>query len=126
MGRNLFSFSLRGGPRASICFVCVEAVYVFYVLMSYHFLDYLVKLYVCIYGVRGGMHDTELLEDRGRGERIFVGPDQLSDVEPDGQGQAAFYKFMHILGKAFVDHTALAGTAAHFLFVSLAFVMKWD
>ena len=98
----------------------------FYVFVAYcYFLVYLV-LCVCIYGMRGGMHDTELLEDRGRGERIFVGPDQLSDVEPDGQGQAAFYKFMHILGKAFVDHTALAGTAAHFLFVSLAFVMKWD
>ena len=112
MSQNLFSSSLHGAQRASICFVCVEAVYVFYVLMSYYyFLVYLV-LYVCIYGVRGGMHDTELLEDRGRGERIFVWPDQSNDVEPGGQGQVAFYKFMQILGKAFVDHTAQMGTAA--------------
>ena len=57
--------------------------------LYYYFLDYLV-LYVCIYGVRGGMHDTELLEDRGRGENILVGPGQSSDVEPgehDKQGQ---------------------------------------
>ena len=39
----------------------------------------------------------------------------------------AFHKFMQILGKMyFVGHTARAGAAAHFLFVSLAFVMKWD
>ena len=107
--------------------MCVEAIYVFYVLMSYYyFLDYLVLYTVCIYGVHGGMHDTELLEDRGRGERIFLGPDQWSDVEPGGQGQVAFSKFRHILGKAFVDHTAQMGTAAHFLFASSAFVIKWD
>ena len=29
----------------------------------YYFLDYLV-LYVCLYGVRGGMHDTELLGEK--------------------------------------------------------------
>ena len=34
--------------------------------LYYYFLDYLV-LYVCIYGVRGGMHDTELL-----GENRFL------------------------------------------------------
>ena len=47
-------------------------------------------LYVCIYCVRGGMHDTELLEDRGMGETCFVGQGQSSDVEPgehDEQGQ---------------------------------------
>ena len=27
-------------------------------------------LYVCIYDMRGGMHDTEL-GDRGRGEKMF-------------------------------------------------------
>ena len=35
--------------------------------LYYYFLDYLV-LYVCIYGVHGGMHDTELL-----GENILGG-----------------------------------------------------
>ena len=44
-----------------------------------NFLDYMV-LYVCIYCVPGGMHDTELLEDRGMGEtRCFVGQGQSSD-----------------------------------------------
>ena len=104
MGRNLFSFSLRGGPRASICFVCVEAVYVFYVLMSYHFLDYLVKLYVCIYGVRGGMHDTEL-----SGEKRFGGPGQASDLEPgehdeQGQGRMAFHKLCKFWGRCILNH----------------------
>ena len=39
----------------------------------------------------------------------------------------AFDKFMQILGKVhFVGHTARAGTAARFLFVSSALVVKWD
>ena len=62
----------------------------------------------------------------------FVGPGQSSDVEPgehneQGQGQTAFHTFMHILGKVyFVGHTARACAAARFLFVSSAFVIKWD
>ena len=35
------------------------------------FLDYLV-LCVCIYGVRGGMHDMELLDGRGKGVMVLV------------------------------------------------------
>ena len=35
------------------------------------FLDYLV-LCVCIYGVRGGMDDMELLGGRGRGVMVLV------------------------------------------------------
>ena len=31
--------------------------------LYYYFLDYSV-LYVCIYGVRGGMHDTELFGEK--------------------------------------------------------------
>ena len=78
-----------------------------------------------LYGVRGWTHDTELL-----GENKFLGPGQSSDVEPgehDGQGRTAFHKFMQIFGKVyFVGHTARTGAAARFLFVSSAFVMKWD
>ena len=29
-----FSSSLRGGPRAGICSVCLEVAYVFYVMVS--------------------------------------------------------------------------------------------
>ena len=60
------------------------------------------------------------------------GGGQSSDVEPDerdeqGQGRTAFHKLMQILGKVyFVGHTARAGAAARFLFVSSPFVMKWD
>ena len=96
--------------------------------LYYYFLDYLV-LYICRYGVRGGMHNTEWLEDRGSGENILVGPGQSSDVEPgehdkQGQGRTAFGKFIQILGKVhFVGHTARAGTAARFLFVSSAFFL---
>ena len=92
----------------------------------YYFLGYLV-LYVCTYGVHGGMHETVLL-----GEKRFGGPGQSSAVEPgehdeQGQGRTASHKFMHILGKVyFVGHTARADAAARFLFVSSPFVMKWD
>ena len=34
--------------------------------LYYYFFDYLV-LYVCIHGVRGGMHDTELLGEKRLG-----------------------------------------------------------
>ena len=83
------------------------------------------------------MHDTELL-----GEKDCLGPGQSSDVEPgehdeQGQGRTAFHKFTQILGKLyfespnwhdvyFVGHTARACAAARFLFVSSAFVVKWD
>ena len=41
--------------------------------------------------------------------------------------KTAFRKLMQILGKVyFVGHTARAGAAARFRFVSSAFVMKWD
>ena len=93
----------------------------------YYFFDYLV-LYVCIYCVRGGMHNTELLEDRGMGEKkCFVGQGQSSDVEPgeQGQGRTAFHKCMQILGKVyFVGNTMRAVTAARFVYVSSASVMK--
>ena len=64
--------------------------------------------------------------------KMFVGPGQSSDVQPgghdeQGQGRTAFHKFMQIFGKVyFVGHTARTGAAARFLFVSSAFVMKWD
>ena len=32
--------------------------------LYYYFLDYDLVLYVCIYGVRGGMHDTELIGEK--------------------------------------------------------------
>ena len=58
----------------------------FYVFDVYcYFLVYLV-LYVCIYGVRGGMHDTEL-GYRGRGDKLFCWAGQSGDVEPGGQEQ---------------------------------------
>ena len=53
--------------------------------LYYYFLDCLV-LYVCIYDVCGGMHDTELLGEKKK----IGGPGQSSDVVPgehDEQGQ---------------------------------------
>ena len=128
--------------------MCVEAIYVFYVLMSYYyFLDYLVLYTVCIYGVHGGMHDTELLEDRGRGDtvlvvyifhrrkavpatKMFVGPGQSSDVEPgghdeQGQGRTAFHKFMQILGAGvFCGPHRASGYRSSLSFCEFGFVMK--
>ena len=96
--------------------------------LYYYFLDYSV-LYVCIYGVHGGMHDTELL-----GENIFGGPGQSSDVEPgehdeQGQGRTAFHQFMQILGKVCLCGPHRPGwcrSSLFFFFFSSAFVMKWD
>jgi len=60
---NLFSSSLRGGAEGRYLFcVCVVGHFMFCCLY-YYFLDYLV-LCVCIYGGRGGMHDTELLGEK--------------------------------------------------------------
>ena len=60
MSRNLFSSSLRGAPRAGICSVCGSSLGILFCCPYYDFLDYLL-VYVCIYGVRGDMYDTELL-----------------------------------------------------------------
>jgi len=65
VSQNLFSSSLRGGPRAGICsvygsslgilcfVVCIIISLIIWFCMS-----------VYIYGVRGGMHDTELLGEK--------------------------------------------------------------
>ena len=65
MSQNLFSSSFRGVPRAGVCSVCGSSLGFFCCCLYYYFLDYLV-LYVCVYGVRGGKHDKELI-----GEKIF-------------------------------------------------------
>ena len=61
--------------------------------LYYYFLDYSV-LYVCIFGVRGGMHDTELL-----GEKRLFGAWSVQQ----GQGRRAFHQFTQILGKVYFE-----------------------
>ena len=108
-------FCVCGSGLGNLCFlVCI-------------IISLIIWFCMCVYRVYSGMHDTELLE-----EKRFCWAGQSSDVEPgehdeQGQGRTASHKFMHILGKVyFVGHTARAGAAARFLFVSSAFVMKWD
>ena len=70
MSRSLFSSSLRG-VRKPVFVLCVWKWVRHFLpfVVYYYFLVYLV-LYVCIYGVRGGMHDTEL-GDRGKGDKML-------------------------------------------------------
>ena len=119
-------FFIAWGAEGQYLFCVCGSSFVFCCLY-YYFLDYLV-LYVCIYGVRGGMHDTELLGRKkkknwggggGGGRSSVVEP---GEHDEQGEGRTAFHKFMHIFGKVFfVGHTARAGAAARFVFVSSAF-----